>query len=194
MNKVREIGAMYSAPAVPEASRFVETQIHSLVAGALDFGLSVGTLSRLMGNALRSHLPERVAVGHATADEGLAALLDAEGGCVEVSEARLLFRKPGGVTRQALAAQIRKGNVLAYRSGGGDYLVPVWQFRREGGVLEGLPETLAAIHEKLDAESTLAAFSFLLQAHPLTGGKTPLAALREGRLAEVLAAVEADAR
>lgn len=193
MNQFRERDVEYSA-APYEADRFVETQLNSLVDHALAFGVTVQTLSRLMGNALRAHLPEKVAAGHAMADEGLAALLDAEGGCVDVSEARMLFKKPGGVTRQALAAQIRKGNVLAYRSGGGDYLVPVWQFRREGGVLNGLPEVLAAIHRDLGAAGSLTAFGFLLQAHPLTGGETPLAALRAGRLAEVLAAVAADAR
>jgi hypothetical protein len=113
---------------------------------------------------------------------------------VEVGEARLMFRKPGGVTRQALATQIRKGNVLAYRSGGGDYQVPVWQFRPEGGVLNGLPEVLAAVRDKLDDSQPLTAFAFLLQAHPLTGGRPPLEALKEGRLEAVLAAVEADAR
>lgn len=194
VTSVNEIQATYMSGGAAEASRFVETQIHSLVDGALDFGLSVRTLSKLMGNALRDRMPQRMAAGHATADEGLESLLEIEGGCVDVSEARHLFRKPGGVTRQALATQIRNGNVLAYRSGGGDYLVPVWQFRREGGVVAGLPEVLAGIREKLDAESPLTAFAFLLQAHPLTGGKPPLEALRAGRLADVLAAVEADAR
>lgn len=194
MSTLRDFEAPYRVGGDVEAGRFVENQIHSLVDGALEFGVSMRTLSQLMGNALRSRMPARVAAGHATADEGLAYLLEAEGGCVDVGEARLLFRKPGGVTRQALAAQIRKGNVLAYRSGGGDYLVPVWQFRPEGGVLAGLPEVLAEIRGKLDAESPLTAFAFFLQAHPLTGGKPPLDALRAGRLAQVMAAVEADAR
>ena len=194
MDKLRDIEATYFVGGTAEAGRFVETQIHSLVDGALDFGVSMRTLSQMMGNALRSRMPMRMATGHATADEGLAGLLEAEGGCVDVGGARLLFRKPGGVTRQALAAQIRKGNVLAYRTGGGDYLVPVWQFRPEGGVLEGLPEVLAEIRAKLDEGSALTAFAFLLQAHPLTDGKPPLEALRAGRLAEVLAAVDADAR
>jgi hypothetical protein len=193
MPKLRDFDPQYMPSETAGVSRFVENQIGSLVESALDIGLSVHTLSRLMGNALRSHLPFQISTGFATADEGLEMLLTAEGGCVDVNEARLLFRKPGGVTRQALAAQIRKGHVLAYRSGGGDYRVPVWQFRKEGGVLEGLPEILAAIREKLDAENPLTAFSFLLQAHPMTGGKPPLETLKAGKLEDVLAAVEADA-
>jgi hypothetical protein len=176
------------------AQAVLDAQLHSLVDVALSLGVSLKSLSGLLGNALRERLAAPVAAGHATSDEGLSALLEAEGGCVDVAAARLLFRKPHGVTRQAVSLQIRSGKLLAYRSGGGDYLLPIWQFRPEGGVWEGLPEVLAAVREHLDAESPLTAFAFLLQAHPLTGGRPPLVALREGRLAEVLAAVEADAR
>lgn len=180
-------------PAGEQLGAFVEQQLHALVEGALHVGVSMGRLSQIMGRAVRSQMPFKVATGYGTSDEGLESLLGAEGGCVEVEQARMLFRKPGGVTRQALAAQIRNGNVLACRSGGGGYAVPVWQFRPEGGVVAGLPETLAAVSEKLGAEP-LTAFAFLLQAHPLTGGRTPLEALKAGQLAAVLAAVDADAR
>ncbi|MBL9155472.1 MAG: hypothetical protein JNK37_23550 [Verrucomicrobiales bacterium] len=194
MTRLNEISVGYLTPERPEAGAVVEAQLRSLVGVAMDFGVGLTDLSRMMGDALRSRLPLPLSDGYATPDEGLVALLTAEGGCVEVGQARLLFRKPGGVTRQALALQIRNGNVLAYRSGGGDYVVPVWQFRPEGGTWEGLPEVLKAIREQIDSSSPLAAFAFLLQAHPLTGGLPPLHYLREGRLAEVLAAVEADAR
>ncbi len=189
-NKLQEAAVL--TPSVP-VTEVLGGQIRALLNAGLQLGLSLGRVSALMGDVIRERLPAQVAEGHATSDEGLTILLAAEGGCVGVEKARYLFRKPQPVTRQALAHQIRQGKVLAYRSGGGDYLVPVWQFRPEGGLLNGLPEVLAAVHENLD-DSPLAAFAFLLQAHPLTGGKTPLAALRQGLLAEVLAAVEADAR
>lgn len=191
---LKEAHTLYLAGPRPPVQEFVGAQIRSLVGAALDFGVGINTLAGLIGSALRERLPERVASGYATPDEGLAALLAAEGGCVEVAEARLLFRKPDGVTRQALATQIRKGQLLAYRTGGGDYQVPVWQFRPEGGVIAGLPEVLAAIRDQLDATQPLTAFAFLLQAHPLTGGRPPLEALRAGKIAAVLAAIEADAR
>jgi hypothetical protein len=192
--RVKEVYTPYLAEARPPVQAFIGSQVRSLVDAALEFGVGLNALAGLLGNALREHLPGQVAAGYATPDEGLISLLSAAGGCVEVGEARLMFRKPGGVTRQALATQIRKGNVLAYRSGGGDYQVPVWQFRPEGGVLNGLPEVLAAVRDKLDDSQPLTAFAFLLQAHPLTGGRPPLEALKEGRLEAVLAAVEADAR
>ena len=172
----------------------VSAQLRSLINVGLEFGLSLSRMTALMGEAIRERLPLLISEGHATSDEGLSALLQAEGGCVGVEKARQLFRRPHGVTRQALAQQIRSGNVLAYRSGGGDYLVPIWQFRPEGGVWEGLPEVVAAIRTQLDDKSPLTPFAFLLQAHPLTGGQPPLVALRQGKVREVLAAVAADAR
>jgi len=172
----------------------IGAQLRSTLELGLQFGVSLERMTVMVGDVVREKLPLMVASGHATSDEGLASLLTSSGGCVEVEKARRLFRKPHGVTRQALAQQIRNGNVLAYRSGGGDYLVPVWQFRPEGGVWEGLPEVMAAIRDKLDDSNPLTVFAFLLQAHPLTGGLPPLDWLKLGRLTEVLAAVEADER
>ncbi len=194
MSRFKDISLGYDAPPRRGAAGVVESQLRSLVGIALDQGIALPDLTRMMGDAVRSRLGELAVEGYATGDEGLAELLRAEGGCVNVERARVLFRPPDGVTRQGLALQIRNGKVLAYRSGGGDYLVPVWQFRPEGGVWAGLPEVLAAIRAELDATSPLSAFAFLLQAHPLTGGRPPLEALREGRVDDVLAAVAADAR
>jgi|APTNR8051073442_1049403.scaffolds.fasta_scaffold26238_2 hypothetical protein len=175
-------------------SELLTAQLRSLVNIGLEFGLSLSRVSNLMGEVVRERLPMLLSQGHATPDEGLATLLQAAGGCVEVEKARYLFRKPQPVTRQAMAQQIRNGNVLAYRSGGGDYLVPIWQFRPEGGVWEGLPLVLTAIRSQLDDQSPLTPFAFLLQAHPLTRGRPPLEALRQGQVQDVLAAVTADAR
>lgn len=172
----------------------IRAQLRSTLELGLQFGVSLESMTGMVGDVVREKLPLMVARGHATSDEGLAALLTSAGGCVEVEKARKLFRKPQGVTRQALAQHIRNGNVLAYRSGGGDYLVPVWQFRPEGGVWDGLPEVMTAIRNKLDDSNPLTVFAFLLQAHPVTGGRPPLEWLKLGRVSEVLAAVEADER
>lgn len=191
-NTLQEMPAAYLASSKP--IEIVSAQLRSTLELGLRFGVSLESMAGVLGEFVRDRLPSLVSQGHATSDEGLTTLLEAGGGCVEVEKARYLFRKPHGVTRQALAQQIRNGHVLAYRSGGGDYLVPVWQFRPEGGVWEGLPEVMAAIREKLDDGSPLTIFAFLLQPHPLTGGRPPLEALKRGKLTEVLAAVEADAR
>jgi hypothetical protein len=132
-----------------------------------------------------------VADRYATAAEGRRALLDAEGGRVGVSEACRLFRKPTPVTRRTLTAAIRKGNLIGYHTGGGHYAVPVWQFRREGDLLDGLPEVLHALQNTVPGYGKLSPFAFFLQAAMVTDGRTPLAALREGDSVKVLEAVRA---
>jgi hypothetical protein len=127
----------------------------------------------------------------ATAEEGLASLLGAEGGCVGVAEACERLRKPDPVTLQALNAQIRVGEIVAYQTGGGEWLVPVWQFQPEGGLLPGMRLVLQKIWEIPGAEP-LSPFAFFLQAHPLTGGKRPIDALRTGQIENVLEAVAAN--
>jgi hypothetical protein len=176
------------------ATDLFSAQLRSLVNVGIQFGISLNRVAAIMGDVVRERLPLLVGQGYASPDEGLTTVLQSSGGCVEVEKARHLFRKPQGVTRQALAQQIRNGQVLAYRSGGGDYLVPIWQFRPEGGVWNGLPEVVAAIRAQLDDKSPLTPFAFLLQAHPLTEGRPPLEILRQGRVQEVLAAIAADAR
>lgn len=191
-NTLQEMPATYLGDT--NAADFVGAQLRSTLELGLRFGVSLERMTSILGGFVRERLPLLVAEGHASPDEGLAILLEASGGCVEVEKARYLFRKPHGVTRQALAQQIRNGHVLAYRSGGGDYLVPVWQFRPEGGVWEGLPQIMASVREKLDDSNPLTIFAFLLQPHPLTGGRPPLEMLKRGKLTEVQAAIEADER
>ena len=111
--------------------------------------------------------------------------------CVGVRESCGLFGKHKPVTRQALIAQIRKGCVIGYRGAGGRYLIPVWQFRPGGGVLEGLPEVLRAIRTSIPGNDQMTPFAFLLQANPMTDGRSPFAALREGEIEKVLLAVKA---
>jgi hypothetical protein len=97
------------------------------------------------------------------------------------------------VSRQALNEQVKSGKLIAYRSGGGALILPVWQFRPEGGTLEGLDQVISNLREKIPGYGPMVPFTFFLQEHPVTGGKTPLDALRAGKLDQVLAAVRADA-
>ena len=140
---------------------------------------------------LATILSEERSDGRATPEEGCRVLLDAEGGCVSVNEACRLFRKPRPVTRRTLTAAIRKGAVIGYRTGGDHYAVPVWQFRREGGILKGLPVILHALRAKVPGCGQISPFTFFLQADPLTDGRSPLAALRDGETLKVLDAVKA---
>jgi hypothetical protein len=121
--------------------------------------------------------------GYASLEEGLAALIIAEGGCVEVDKACRLYRQPNPVTRRTLIAAIRRGDVIGYQARGGGYGVPVWQFRPEGGVIKGLHKVMRT---KVPGYDELSPFIFFLQEDPVTDGRIPLAALRDGEIKKVL--------
>ena len=175
----------------PSALRLIQHQLKSLVAASLEVGLPARAFARLAGNEIRAAIEAPGRGGYATPEEGLAKLLSAEGGCVDVNEAAALFRKPEPVTRQALTDRIRNGDIIAYKTSGGQYRVPRWQFRPEGGVLPGMADALAILR-KDPSFGTLTPFAFFLQAHPLTSGNTPLQALRQGNLNDVLRAADSE--
>ncbi len=164
----------------------IKGQLRSLLTQAADLGVPASALAELTGDAIRQQLDQSVRAGYATPEEGLAFLLNEEGGCADVAEATGLFRKPKRVSPQAITRQIRHGNLIAISTGGGRYRIPRWQFRPEGGVWPGLVETLAVLQISVPGFSPLSPFAFFLQAHPLTGGRTPLEAIRQGDQAAVL--------
>jgi hypothetical protein len=145
-------------------------------------------------NQLSTHgieIRPNVIPGYATPAEGRVALLAAEGGCVIVDKACRLYRKPNPVTRQTLTAKIRRGEVIGYPARAGRHGFPVWQFRPEGGILEGLPAVLKALGKTRDY---IEPFCFFLQPDPTLEFRTPLAALRNGEIKQVLAAAKDYAR
>jgi hypothetical protein len=141
------------------------------------------TLAELIGNEIRRPIEEPSGAAYATPEEGLATLLNAEGGCADIVEATALYRIPKRPTIAAVTDHIHNGFIIAYRTGSGRYRIPRWQFNPEGGgLLDGLPAVLGALRESDPAYNQLTPFSFFLQPHPLTGLRTPLEALREGDL------------
>lgn len=138
----------------------------------------------------RPFIEETVREGYATPEEGLMRLLKAEGGCVDSNEARILFRPPDGVSRQTISEKIRHGDLIAYKTGGGTFQLPRWQFRPEGGLIAGMPEVLKKIRQSMPQSSALFPFTIFLQADPVTDGQTPLDALRAGDVNQVLVAVD----
>ncbi len=175
---------------VTQVATALRRQVHSAFASAVDAGISARDFLEMVSSEARPYLEAAVREGYATAEEGLVAMLDAEGGCVDVATACKLFRRPGGVSRQTLSEKIRAGELIAYRSGGDRWLLPRWQFRPQGGLVPGLPDVLKRLREISPAPDDLFAFTFLLQADPLLDGRTPLSALRDGEIAQVLEALE----
>jgi hypothetical protein len=81
-----------------------------------------------------------------------------------------------------------KGGTLLAVLDRGVWRFPAWQFDPEGpdGVVEGLPEVLRALEV-----SPLAKASWLVRPNQYLEGRTPLAALKEGRVEAVRSAAEA---
>ena len=173
----------------PALLMVIRRQAQSLFETARDVGLTGREIVELVSAEGRPFVEENVREGYATPEEGLIQLLKAEGGCVDSNEARILFRPPAGVSRQTISEKIRLGELIAYKTGGGTFQLPRWQFRPEGGLIEGMPQVLEKIRGTLPNSSSLFAFTFFLQADPVTEGRTPLEALRKGKLQQVLDAV-----
>lgn len=188
--QVNEAGSIALGAA---AARVLQNQIQAIYKSAAEFGVSSKEILKMLSRETRPYLEAEIREGYATPEEGLAELLTAERGCADSSEARMLFHKPNGVSRQALSERIRAGDLIAYQTGGDRWVLPRWQFRPEGGLLPGLPEVLARIRGALPQASPLFPFTFFLQADPVCGGRTPLQALRDGDLDTVLRAVDGHA-
>jgi hypothetical protein len=119
---------------------------------------------------------------------GLAAkerLLVAEGGCLSAGELGELL----GISRQAIDKRRANRTLLAVRERpGADWRYPAWQVH-DGSYLEGLEEVLAALHKQgIDVWSALA---FFVDAELDADGGSAIAALREGRVSDVLRAARA---
>lgn len=132
--------------------------------------------------------PSFDADSYATPEEGLAMLLESEGGCVDVKAAAKLYRKPTPVKSQAITKQIREGNMIAYKFGDGQYFIPTWQFAATGDILPGLGEVIAALRKSVPAYTQLTPFAFLLQPHSITAPYTPLEQIRRGDVASAVKA------
>lgn len=103
-------------------------------------------------------------------------LLRAEGGVLPVTEvARVL-----GISRQAVDKRRRAGRLIGLSLGRRGYAYPAWQLHG-GSTLLGLEQVLAALGE----DDPWVPVIFLLNPHERLSDKTPLDALRDGRVEEV---------
>lgn len=113
---------------------------------------------------------------------GREELLQAEGGTISADKAAKLL----GITRQSIDNRRRANKLIGLSLGRHGYVYPVWQFTQDG-TLAGLTEVLAA----LDRFTPWMQAQFMITGDARLGGGTPLAALREGRVADVLGAAHA---
>jgi hypothetical protein len=102
-------------------------------------------------------------------------LLEAEGGVVSGRELAAAL----GVTRQAVDKRRLAGKLIGIDLGKRGYVYPVWQVD-----LEGLDAVLAELADLAPWSQAL----FMLGTNSWLNGETPLARLRRGEIAEVVAA------
>jgi predicted DNA-binding transcriptional regulator AlpA len=121
--------------------------------------------------------PNSTEAARAEASDEKQKLLEAEGGCVTVSEAAKLL----GISRQAIDKRRANGSLLAVTHHRRGYLYPKWQFS-----LAGIDQVL----EKLSDEGSWTKMIFLLSPTARFSGSSPLDYLRQGRVEEVLAHAE----
>ena len=155
-----------------------EASLREAVSASTDYGVLLTALESEPGLAVLAQ-EDPLAEARLRGIEARQRLLTAEGGALGVQEAASLLN----LSRQAVYKRFRAGKLLAVDCGRHGYAFPAWQFSSEG-VLPGLEETLIALAEH-DAWMKLA---FFLSENAALKGKSPLTALRQGKLNEVLRA------
>lgn len=111
-----------------------------------------------------------------------ARLLKAEGGTLTVDD----VAEHLGITRQAVNKRRQQGTLIGLDAGRHGYLYPAWQFVREG-TLSGLEQVL----EALEQHDAWMQHAFMLGRNARLGDITPLDALRNRRMEDVLKAARA---
>jgi hypothetical protein len=187
-NQALEATARDFQPAF-EVEQSIVGQIRSaLRKAASQSSVAKDTLARLTAKAFLQEFPagnadNRLANAIARGIPARQKLLEAEGGGLSAEAAARHL----GISKAAILKRYQKGKLLAWREERQNAVrFPVWQFR-EGQVLPGMEETLAA----LDAGSRLDDFGrilFFLSNMGFLGGERPLDLLRESRLNKVLQA------
>lgn len=157
-----------------------EASLREAVSAPSDYGVLLAALESEPG--LATLVPDDpLAMARLRGIAARKRLLEAEGGTLGAQEVASLLH----VSRQAVYKRYRAGKLLALDCGRHGVAFPAWQLGPDG-VLPGLEEALAALGD-LDPWMKLA---FFLEDNAATGGKPPLAALRRGKLKDVLRAAE----
>jgi hypothetical protein len=166
------------------AAEMPETALSEAVSASTDYGALIRALERAV---VRGRGPEEMDPDELLDEAQLRGvrarnrLLTTDGGTVSAIEVAQRLR----LTRQAVDERRKKGRLVGLLTGRRGYAYPVWQFD-EAGVLPGLERVLQAL-SWLEPWSQTA---FLLNSNARLSGETPLAALRRGRIDEVVIAAQ----
>ena len=172
----------FAVRAIKGITRLMVEMNDSALGEALSASSDVETIVRALENADATHalmgddlLAEARLRGLGERDR----LLHAEGGVLSAQDAA----KHLGISRQAVDKRRKAGSLLGLSLGRRGYAYPAWQFGKIG-VLEGL-ETVLATLSTLDPWMRAV---FFLSPSPRLSEDSPLKALRQGRVTEVVKA------
>jgi len=115
--------------------------------------------------------------------EAQQRIKESEGGTISAEEAGRLLRLN---SKQAVIDRYHKHRLLGWRRKQGAIRFPVWQFQAQGGVLDGLEETLKILARSKDLDDWGKALFFINPRESLKQQR-PLDLLREGKVAQVKA-------
>ena len=162
------------------AQQMAEASLREAVSAPSDYGVLLTALESEPGLAALVQ-EDPLAEARLRGIEARKRLLEAEGGTLRAQEVASILH----ISRQAAYKRYRAGRLLAVDCGRHGFAFPAWQFA-PGGALPGLEDVLGALAD-FDPWMKLA---FFLEPNAATGGKTPLVALRHGKLRDVLRAAE----
>jgi hypothetical protein len=109
-------------------------------------------------------------------------LLEVEGGTLSADD----VAKHLSITRQAVNKRRQQGALVGLDAGRHGYLYPAWQFVREGTIPD-----LAPVLEALGGHDPWMQHIFMVSGNTRLEDRTPLEALRQGRLDDVLVVARA---
>jgi len=173
------------------ATTMIDQVIPSVIKDAAERGTDFETVYKVVVRALAEAFPSSGAQYAAAGLAGRRSLMQREGGCVDAKAAAVLYAG-AHTTKAAHPETVRKAareqRLISMKDGLGEILFPLWQFKvEEGGVLPGLARVLKQLALR-PGHSEITPFVFFLQPHRRLG-TSPLAALRAGKVNEVLEAV-----
>lgn len=174
-----------SMNAVMELTQLGKADLLQAIAEPTDSGILLNALHKIAANCSSGRTPgNQVPTLLQTKLRGMASmrqLLEAFGGAISVEDVSNHL----GLTRQGVDKRRKSGQLLAVELGKRGYLYPSWQFTKSG-TQKGLKEVLG----DLAGQDSWMQLAFFVNPNDRLAGKSPIEALQENRLEEVLAAAE----
>jgi len=163
--------------------RIARTASYDVLLRALSTSDDVNGLALALEGAGRpaAAAPDPLAGGRLRSARARQELLERAGGAYQAGEVAAML----GVTRQAVHGRYRRGSILGLPQGDTEILYPACQFTREGQVISGLGEVLAAF----GVQNPWTQLAVLMAPSPAAGGNTPLHSLAAGDRQGALMAV-----